>query len=189
MSTEPAPPTGVSEVAGPGGPGRPRIGFTQRLIEEIKRFIGITIYLWIVIGLLVLHEYVILAQYKINYQFYGFAIINALVLAKVMLIAEDMHLADRFKAKPLVYPILYKSVIFSVAFILAHVVEEFIVNLVKDKPISESVTSVGGGSLSGILAVEVIIAVALIPFFAFKEVGRAIGERKLYSLLFFAPGR
>ncbi len=188
MSTDPASPSRVSEVPGPDGPDRPKAGLVQRITEEIKRFIGMTIYLWVVIGLFVLHEFVVLAQYKIDYRFYGFAIINAFVLAKVMLVAEDMHLGDRFKAKPPVYPILYKSVIFSVVFILAHIIEELIVNLVKNKPISESVTSVGGGSLSGILAVGVIMAVALIPFFAFKEVGRAIGEKKLYSLL-FAPGR
>ena len=29
-----------------------------------------------------------------------------------------------------------------------------------------------------------IMFVALIPFFAFKEIGRVIGERELYSLIF-----
>jgi hypothetical protein len=32
--------------------------------------------------------------------------------------------------------------------------------------------------------VGIILAVALIPFFAFRAVGRAIGERELHSLMF-----
>lgn len=184
MSTEPAPPTGVSRVATPDRPNRPKVGLRKRIIEEAETFLGITIYLWVMFGLFFLHEFVVLAQYKINFQFYGLAIVNALVLAKVMLVAEDMHLGDRFKTKPLVYPIVYKSVIFSILFMCAHIVEELIVDLVKKKPIAESVSSVGGGGLRGILAVGVIMAVALIPFFAYREIGRAIGNRQLHSLLF-----
>lgn len=184
MSIEPAPTTRASSIANPDGPDTRKARIAQRAIEEIKTFLGMTLYLWVVFGLFFLHEFIVLSQYKIDFQFYGLAIVNALVLAKVMLVAEDMHLGDRFKEKPLIFPILYKSVAFSVVFICFHIVEELIVDLVKHKPISESVASVGGGSLRGILGVGVIVAVALIPFFAFREVGRAIGERKLYSLLF-----
>ena len=47
-----------------------------------------------------------------------------------------------------------------------------------------SIPSFGGGGLKGISAVGMIMFVALIPFFAFKEIGRVIGERELYSLIF-----
>jgi hypothetical protein len=43
-------------------------------------------------ALLVIHESVILAQEHQNYQAHGFAILNALILAKVLLIGEDLHL-------------------------------------------------------------------------------------------------
>ena len=47
-----------------------------------------------------------------------------------------------------------------------------------------SIPSIGGGTPSGVFFVGVILAVALIPFFAFREVGRVIGERELHSLMF-----
>ena len=59
-----------------------------------------------------------------------------------------------------------------------------IVGLFKGKTIGESIPSIGGGTPSGVFFVGVILAVALIPFFAFREVGRAIGERALHSLMF-----
>ena len=47
---------------------------TQRRAENYRRgqdFLGMTIYLWVIFGLFFLHEFVVLAQYKINLQFYG----------------------------------------------------------------------------------------------------------------------
>jgi hypothetical protein len=44
----------------------------------------------------------------------------------------------------------------------------------KGKTIGESIPSIGGGSLSGVFFVGIILAVALIPFFAFRAVGPLI---------------
>ena len=55
------------------------------------------------------------------------------------------------------------------------VVEEVIVGVFKGKTIGESIPVIGGGTPSGVFFVGIILAVALIPFFAFREVGRAIG--------------
>ena len=117
-------------------------------------------------------------------RFYGFALVNALILGKVMLVAEDLHFADWFKERPLIYPILCKAVAFSVLFLVFDVVEEVLVGIFKGKTIDESIPSIGGGSLSGVFFVGIILAVALIPFFAFRAVGRAIGERELHALMF-----
>jgi hypothetical protein len=38
-------------------------------------------------------------------------------------------------------------------------------------------------SLQGIVSVGAIVFVSLIPFFAFREIGRVIGTRELWSLL------
>jgi len=42
----------------------------------------------------------ILADHHIDYTLHGFALINALALAKIMLVAQDLHLADRFLKLP-----------------------------------------------------------------------------------------
>jgi hypothetical protein len=42
----------------------------------------------------------ILADHHIDYTLHGFALINALALAKIMLVAQDLHLADRFHKLP-----------------------------------------------------------------------------------------
>ena len=63
--------------------------------------------------------------------------------------------------------------------------EEVLVAVFKGKTIGESIPSIGGGSLSGVFFfVGIILVVALIPFFAFRAVGRAICERELHALMF-----
>jgi hypothetical protein len=168
---------------------RPDKNLRSKLLEEIKTFLTMTIYLWVLFFLFSLHEAIVLSKYNINYTFFGLPLVNALVLAKVMLVAEDLHLGERFKQRPLVYPIAYKSAIFTAVFICFHVAEEAVIELFHGKSVSESLSSVGGGSLRGILSVAAIMAVALSPFFAFRELGRAIGERELRSLLFHPKSR
>jgi fumarate reductase subunit C len=174
----------ASRIPGEGTRHERKRDLKQRVFDEVIKFLAIAFYLWVMFGVFALHELVVSAKDHIDYHFYGFAVINALILGKVMLVAEDLHFADWFKERPLIYPILCKAVAFSVLFLVFDVVEEVLVGIFKGKTIDESIPSIGGGSLSGVFFVGIILAVALIPFFAFREVGRVIGERQLHSLMF-----
>jgi hypothetical protein len=183
MSSKSSHTTTASRVAEPGELNQHKKNLHEKIVDEIKKFVGLTIYLWVMFFLFSLHEFIVLYQYHISYEFWGLPLVNALVLAKVMLIADDLHLGERFKERPLIYPIVYKSIVFAVVFICFHIIEEYVIGVFKGKSIMESVASIGGGSLSGILAVAAIITLALSPFFAFRELGRVIGERELRDLL------
>ena len=152
-------------------------------IHELKEFLAMFIYLWVFFALLVIHESVILAQEHQDFVAHGFAILDALILAKVLLIGEDLHLGSRFRDKPLVFSILYKSFAFSLVFIGFHIVERVVVGVSTGRSIAQSFPVIGGGSLKGIFSVAAILFVGLIPFFAFRELARVIGQNELRSLL------
>ena len=101
-----------------------------------------------------------------------------------MLIAEDLHFGGNLKDRPLVYPILYKAVLFAILFICFDLAEEVLVGLVRGKTVAESIPDIGGGSPSGVFFVAIILSVGLIPFFAFREIGRVLGKHELRSLIF-----
>ena len=63
-----------------------------KALHEFARFATMFAYLWVMFFLLQLHQYVILAQRHIPFEQYGVGFINALVLAKVMLVADDLRL-------------------------------------------------------------------------------------------------
>jgi len=167
---------------------------TQRIKEvvlaELKSFIGIFVYLWVVFMVFLVHEWIVLANNGIGFRFYGLAAINALVLAKIMLIAEKLRFAERFEKGPLMYPILYKSALFTVLLLLAYVVEEVLVGVIRGGGVAESMPRIGGGTAVGFIAVAAVMCVALMPFFAFREIGRAVGPAAFRSLVFgpaFSP--
>ena len=49
----------------------------ERVLDSIKTFIQMFLYLWLVFGLLAIHQSIILLQYQIDYQSHGVAVINA----------------------------------------------------------------------------------------------------------------
>ena len=63
------------------------------------------------------------------------------------------------------------------------VVEEVVLGAFNGKTLIESVPHIGGSPL-GLIYIMIIISVALIPFFAFREIGRVIGEQYLREILF-----
>jgi uncharacterized protein (DUF1810 family) len=152
-------------------------------IDETRELFGIFIYLWVLLSLFSLHKALVLNEESLIYH-QGFALINALALAKVVLVAEFFHVGDNIKNRPLIYPIMFKSAVFAVILICFHIIEETIIGVVHDKTLSQSIPNIGGGTLQGILMVGIIMFVVLMPFFAFRELGRAIGTEQLRSILF-----
>ena len=162
---------------------KPKPGLKARRYEEVKRFLMIFAYLWLVFVVFLVHEWIVLADNHIGFKFYGLAAINALVLSKIMLIAEELGLAERFENRPLIVPIIYKSVLFSALLVAAYILEEIIVGLFNGKGVSESLPALGGGGPVGTLCVAAILCIALIPFFAFREIARVVGEVEFRTLM------
>lgn len=158
-----------------------RIG--QKGLEEGKRLFWIFLYLWALLGLFSIHESLVLNEPNLFWH-QGFALINAWLLAKVMVTAEIFHVADNLKHKPLIYPIVFKSVVFAAILVSFYLLEEILIGLWHGKTIAESIPNVGGGSFKGILVVGFMMFIVLMPFFALKELGRVVGENELYELFF-----
>ena len=114
MRSKPLQTDGSSRISGEGTLHERKRDLKQRVFDEVIKFLVIAVYLWTMFGMFALHESLVSAKDHINYHFYGFALANALILGKVMLVAEDLHFADWFKDRPLIYPILCKAVAFSI---------------------------------------------------------------------------
>jgi hypothetical protein len=156
----------------------------ERGIDEFRRFLVMFLYLWAVFALFVLNEAVILRKTEISFLAQGFALVNAAILGKVMLIAEALKVGRRFDHLPLIVPIAYKSVLFATVFVVFHGIEEMAVAAIASKPIAASLPSIGGGTWFGAALVWAIMAISLLPFFTLREIGRHMGEGRLWALMF-----
>jgi hypothetical protein len=162
----------------------PKRTLGQKAYQGLKEYLAISFYLWLVFGLFVLYKSVLLSEHHFSLLAHGVALFNALALGKVMLVAQELHFADKFKDKPLIYPTLFKSATFAIVLGCFKILEEAGIGWYHGKSFSESITDIGGGTLNGILVLILILAVLLIPFFAFTELRRIFGEDKLVRLFF-----
>lgn len=120
-----------------------------------------------------------LSGYKI-----GFAAVNALIMGKVILIGEALHVGEQLSEKRLIYSVLFRSAAFALLVVCFDVVEEVIVGLIHGKSLVASIPKLGGGGLEGMLLFGIMAFVVLIPFFLFTEVQEAVGKEKLQAVIF-----
>jgi hypothetical protein len=161
-----------------------KLDFKERAKSQIKDFVLMFLYLWIAFGLLAAHESIILAQHQIDFTAHGLAFINALIFAKVMLVAEDLHLGHRLHDKPLVYSIMFKSVIFAAALICFHIIEHVLIGMWHGQTMTASIAEVGVNKLKGIVSFGIMGTVLLAPFFILSEISRVIGADNFWNLFF-----
>lgn len=150
--------------------------------REVEQLLVIVLYLWVIFGIYVLCETIILAKQHVHFLSHGFALINALVLSKILLIAEDANFANRFQRGPLIFPVLFKALAFALLLVAAHVGESLLIGLWHHETFAKSVPPVGGGTVQGFLCVVALMFIALVPFFAFREIGRVIEPDQLWRL-------
>ena len=173
----------IAEAADVSATPKRKASLKTRLYDELRRFVMIFAYLWLVFLVFLVHEWVVLADHHIGFRFYGLAAINALVLSKIMLIAEQLGFAERFENRPLIVPIFYKSVLFSLLLVTAYILEEIVIGQFHGKGVAESFPVLGGGGLIGTLCVTALLCIALVPFFAFREIARTVGEAEFRTLM------
>jgi hypothetical protein len=152
----------------------------QKAAHETKEMIIVTVYLAFFFCALATYSMLLLGKSELAYFTYGTAVVNALVVAKVILIGEAAHLGKRHEAKPLMYSCLYKAFLYTLLVFAFHFVEEIIKRLIHGKDIAGAFGDVPWDEL---LARSVIIFCTFIPFFAFRELGRVLGQDKFRALL------
>jgi hypothetical protein len=126
----------------------------------------------------------ILATYNIQYTGYWAPLIEAAVLAKVILIGDAMRIGHRLHKWPLAVPAIYRTVMFSVLVVLCSILEHVIGAWLHGKSASEGLGELTTTGWQGLLAWCVLINVAFLPFFTMKEVERAFGREKVRRMFF-----
>lgn len=161
---------------------------TGKLISEVRQFVIMFLYLWILFGLFLLNQVVTLDQHGMSIVLNGFALLNALVLAKVMMVVEYFDFSRWLSGRPLIYPVVFESLLLALLFIVFHVVERMVMGFLGGESLRASVPLIGGGGFIGLVSVACILLFSLIPFFAFKHLSRVLGAKYVASLFFGGSG-
>lgn len=156
-------------------------GFKQRAARELKDYAIISAYLAVLFCAISTYTALLLRKYDVDTWNYALALINALVIGKVILIGEMVRLGRRTETLPLYQAVLLKSFLFGLLIFLFHLIEEFVKRLIHHQPAG---TVLHNLDYEELLARTIIVLCALVPLFAFRELARVLGKEKLHSLLF-----
>ena len=163
-------------------PDKQKGNWKKKIYHEVVEYWINVIYLTLVFAAFTQYRRFILATHDITYANYGFAVIEALILAKVIMIGEVARLCRGLENKPLIYPTLYKTVVFTLFVAVFTVCEHLIKGLWNGTGLMGGFAEFLGKGPHELLANSLVVFVAFLPFFAIKELGRVLGQDKIQTL-------
>jgi hypothetical protein len=154
----------------------------EKAIDELKRFAIIAAYLWVLFGMFEVHRWAILKEFHVSSVSgfrIGFALVNALLMGKIFLLGETLHVGERLRTKRLIHSVLFKAATFALFLIAFQLIEESIIGLIHGKAIAASIP----GGLERKVVEGVMAFVVLIPFFLYTEVERVLGKENMHAMI------
>jgi len=159
-------------------------GIKEKVRHELIEYAVNVVYLTAVFAAFTIYRRLLLAAHDISYTNYGFALIEALILGKVIMIGGMLRLGGGLEDKPLIVPTLYKTAIFTIFCFFFTLAEHAIRGLVSGHGVAAGLAEYAAQGYPVILGNSMVVFVALIPFFAVKELGRVLGREKIGRLFF-----
>lgn len=156
----------------------------QGFIHELKVYVSYVLFLTLFFSTFSFYRRLILQQYDLGYLYYGYNLAESFILAKIILIGQHLRLGERFLDKPLIIPVIYKTLVFCLFVIVFNLLEHIVIGFFLGHSFSSILQEVYNQGIDEILAKLYINVVVFFLFFAFLELGRFIGEDRLFDLFF-----
>ena len=155
----------------------------QRATHEIKELLILTVYLYITLGAVIVMKTAVLHTAGIEFAPWGVAIVKALLLAKFMMVGHAMKIGERYTGA-LIWPTLHKAFVFLLLLVVLTTIEEVVVGLFHHRSIAATLGDLVGSRLAETLAGYLMMLLVLMPYFAFRVLGEALGEGRLVRMFF-----
>ena len=161
-----------------------RADWKARVRAEMIEYWLNVVYLTLVFASFTVYQRLVLASHGITYTNYWFALIEGLILGKVIMVGGMLHIGRGLEAKPLIFSTLYKTVVFTILVAGFKVIEYAVKGLFAGEGIAGGLAEFAEKGNDIVVANSLVVFIALIPFFAFKELGRVVGRKKIAALFF-----
>jgi hypothetical protein len=159
-------------------------GLKEKILREVKELLAIFLYLALFFCAFTMYRQLVMQEMGVSYFHYGFALVKALVLAKVILLGQHVRFARVFDDRPLIVPTFYKVILFSLFALVFEILEHVIGGLLHGKDPLGALNEIMSAGRDELLARTLIMLVAFVPFFAFSEMARVLGGGRLSGLFF-----
>ena len=153
----------------------------ERITEELRRVAITTSYLFVCFSAVLFYRMAVLQKYGIDFAPFGLAAIKALVLGKFVMLGRMTGIGDRYKDKPLIYPVLHQSLLFLVMLIVLSLAEETIKGWFHGQSVFDVLRDMGGWVQ--IAATALLLWLVLVPYLGFIRLAETLGEARLQRIV------
>jgi len=158
------------------------------LKHEFFEIIPPTIFFFIAFSLLMGTQRLIQREYGIPLTGFGMAFIGALLVGKVVLIADALPFVNKFPDKPLLYNVVWKALIYFMAALLFRYLEHLIHFLMKHESFLEAHSHLMEEIVwPHFWLIQMWLAVLFFVYCAMRELVRAIGREKVIQMFIGSP--
>jgi len=158
------------------------------LKHELRQLMPVILFFFVAFQLLALTERMMLEQYGIRVSVFLAATVAALVVAKVVLIADHLPVINRFPEKPLIYNVVWKTAIYFIASLAIRYVERLIDSWRHAGSLAEANRRLFDAVVwPHFWGVQLWLLVLLLLYCAFRELVRALGRDRITRLFFYDP--
>jgi hypothetical protein len=166
---------------------QPPLSRKARAREELRAFLFITLYLAVFLGSFNTYRRLILAEEGVSSLNYGLSLIEAMILAKIVLLGDALKLGRSQERRSLLVVVLLKALLFSALAILFTVVERLIEALLHGGLGADLAHRLVPHGADEMLARLLMMFTTFLPFFGFWELRRLLGPHRLSGLFLSRP--
>src|SRR5262245_24927458 len=157
------------------------------LLHEFHELLPPTIFFFVGFNLILFTKRLFLLDYLIQFSGFFLATTSALVVGKTVLVADMMPFLRRFDGAPLVQPILFKTIVYTVLVFIVRLLEAAIHYLIEGGVLG------GGGFLrdglgafrwEDFIAVQMWVFVLFLIYVTASELNKLFGDGELFKIFF-----
>jgi hypothetical protein len=157
--------------------------------REFREVLPPAIFFLVGFHLLSLTRSLMLREYGVYAATAAGATVGALLVAKVVLIADSLPVINRFPAKPLIYNVAWKTTIYVLAALVVHYLEHLVPIWWRVQDLRMANHQLMGEVVwPHFWVVQLWLVVLLFMYCGMRELIRAIGPREV-KRMFFGPAR
>jgi hypothetical protein len=176
----------ASHAMATGRPGRmARVG--HFLLHELREVLPPTIFFFLGFNLILFTKRLILADHLIQFAGFFIATMSALVVGKVVLVADKIPFLRRCDHLPLAAPILFKTVIYTLLVFVARLLEAFVHYAAEGGAIGHGgfiEHQLGIFSWHQFIATQMWIFVLFLVYVTGSEINALFGDGELFKIFF-----
>jgi hypothetical protein len=155
----------------------------HKIAEEIKRIGIVSLYFACCFGVMMVFKRLILAQYEIEFRGVTFAIVGALVVAKVVVILEKVSLGQWVRNRPVAVDVILRTLLYTIGVWIVFLLEKSFESRHEHGGFGPSLMAVfQHRDIHQVWASTIGVCIALLGFIIFSVLKNRFGGHELKRL-------